>query len=289
MNHFIKLIRPHQWIKNLFILIAPFFGGLFLNPDVIFECIMGITSFSLVSSAIYVLNDLKDVELDRIHPVKKYRPIPMGQVSQSAAILSLISFSFLGLSMGFWLDYAFGYIASGYFILNVAYCFGLKKVAIIDMVILAFGFVLRTLGGGFLADVSMSKWLLIIVFLLSFFLAIAKRRDDILVFMSSGVSVRKSSEKYNLDFINAAMTMLSTVLIVAYIMYTISDEVLERIGFEYLYFTAIFVISGVLRYLQLALVENNSSSPVKVIYTDRFIQITLFLWVLSFFLILYIY
>lgn len=287
MIHYVKLIRPQQWIKNLFIFIPPFFAGVLFNSKTLIEGTIGLISFSLVASAVYILNDLKDIEVDRAHPAKKYRPLASSRISKQAAIALLALFSLTGLGIGFWLNEEFGYVITGYFLLNIGYCFGLKKVAILDMLIVALGFVLRTIAGGFIAEVAISQWLLIMIFLLSFFLAIAKRRDDILLQETSGVSVRKSTEKYNLDFINAAMTMISTIMIMAYIMYTISEEVIERIGFEHLYLTSIFVLSGIMRYLQMALVENKTSSPVRILYTDRFIQSVLVLWVLSFIFIIY--
>lgn len=287
MIHFIRLTRPQQWIKNLFILIPAFFAGNLLDAEVLYRCIIGIISFSLVASSIYVLNDLKDVKMDRLHPVKKFRPIASNQVRPTAAIFITVLYCIAGISIAFLLDQFFAYIVTGYFILNLGYCFGLKKISVLDMIIVAFGFVLRTVGGGFLADVEISKWLLIMIFLLSFFLAIAKRRDDILLYEKSGVSVRRSVEKYNLDFINSAMTMLSTIIIVSYLMYTVSEEAIQRMGFEHLYLTSIFVLAGIIRYLQIALVENNSASPVRILYTDRFIQLILVLWVASFAFIIY--
>ena len=164
MAHYVKLVRPQQWIKNLFIFIAPFFAGVFTDLTVLVKCTVGLISFSLVASAIYVLNDLKDLKVDRLHPVKKYRPLAASKVSPSAAILILIGLGLAGLGIGFGLNREFAYVVTGYFILNIGYCFGLKQVAILDMVIIALGFVLRTVSGGLIADVTISKWLLIMIF-----------------------------------------------------------------------------------------------------------------------------
>ncbi len=284
----IKLIRPQQWVKNLFIFIAPFFAGVLFHREVLVDATIGFISFSLAASAIYILNDIRDVKADRAHPKKKYRPIASGKISTSLSIIIMTILAAIALSLSTLTNLYFTGIIGLYIIINVAYCFGLKHVSILDMVLISFGFVLRTVSGGVIADVPLTQWLVIIIFLLSLFLALAKRRDDILIFNESGNSIRKSSSKYNLEFINSAITMVSTTLIVAYLMYTISDEVVKRINFEYLYFTGLFVILGVLRYLQKTLVENDSSSPVRVLYTDRFIQITLILWGLSYFLILYL-
>jgi 4-hydroxybenzoate polyprenyltransferase len=284
----VKLIRPQQWVKNLFVFIAPFFAGILFQKDVFFDVTIGFIAFSLAASSIYILNDIRDVAEDSAYPKKKHRPIASGKISKALAIVIMLVLCLAALSISTLTNTYFTGILGLYIMINVAYCFGLKHVSILDMVLISFGFVLRTMGGGVIADVPLSQWLVIIIFLLSLFLALAKRRDDILIFNESGNTIRKSSSKYNLEFINSAITMVSTTLIIAYLMYTISDEVVERMDFEYLYFTGIFVILGVLRYLQKTLVENDSSSPVRVIYTDRFIQLTLILWGLSYFIILYL-
>lgn len=284
----IKLIRPQQWVKNLFVFIAPFFAGILFQKEIFIDTAIGFVAFSLAASSIYILNDIRDVDADRAHPTKKNRPIASGKISNTLAIIIMLVMVVSAIVISTFTNSYFTGILATYIIINVAYCFGLKHVSILDMVLISFGFVLRTVGGGVIVDVVLTQWLVIIIFLLSLFLALAKRRDDILIFNESGNSIRKSSSKYNLEFINSAITMVSTTLIVAYLMYTISDEVIERMNFEYLYFTGLFVILGVLRYLQKTLVENDSSSPVRVLYTDRFIQLTLILWGLSYFLILYI-
>lgn len=285
---FIKLIRVHHWVKNLFVFIAPFFAGVLLESQIFIECLIGFTSFSLASSSIYILNDIRDVVADRAHPTKKLRPIASGKISIQSAILIMIILLVISIIIAYSINFYFTAIVVAYLLVNMAYCFGLKHVSIVDMVIVSLGFVLRTIAGGLIADVPLTQWLVIIVFLLSLFLTLAKRRDDILIFNKSGIKVRKSSALYNMEFINSAITLVSTTLLVAYVMYTISDEVVDRMNFEYLYFTSLFVILGVLRYLQRTLVEDDSSSPTKVLYTDRFIQLTLLLWVMSYFLILYI-
>lgn len=285
----LKLIRPQQWIKNLFLLIPLFFAGNFFDYNALYKCVLGIMAFSAIASSIYILNDIKDVKADQKHPGKKYRPLASGKIKQSTAYLLMVVLIVIGTTLSLLLEVNFTIILGIYFILNIGYCFGLKHVSIVDMLIVATGFVLRTLAGGVITHIILSKWLLMMIFLLALFLALAKRRDDILVFLKDGISVRESSSTYNLDFINSALTIISTTIIISYLMYTISDQAFEHIGFEHLYITTIFVISGILRYLQITLVENNSSSPVRVLYTDRFIQTTIILWVISYFIILYIY
>ncbi|MGB3850149.1 MAG: decaprenyl-phosphate phosphoribosyltransferase [Tunicatimonas sp.] len=284
---FIRLLRPGQWAKNTFLFIPAFFAGAFLEPYVFVRLVVSFVCFSGVASSIYILNDYRDVESDRQHPTKCKRPLAAGEVSPTVALLAMAIIATGALGVAWWLDIYFFIALIGYAALNVAYSFGLKHVSILDILIVAFGFLLRTVAGGIVADVPVSQWLVIMIFLLALFLALAKRRDDLLLGQTSGQLMRRSVKSYTLEYVNACLTMLAGIIIVSYLMYTISDEVVGRLG-DHLYFTSIFVIAGMMRYMQISLVENNSGSPTKLLYTDRFIQLTLLAWLASFFALIYL-
>ena len=175
-----------------------------------------------------------------------------------------------------------------YFILNICYCFGLKNISILDIIIIAIGFVLRIKGGGVLAQVEISSWLTIMVFLLALFLAITKRIDDIYLKQTSGIDLRKSIKGYNIELLNILLAVVASIIIMAYLMYTISPQVRLRLGTYRLYYTSVFVIAGLFRYLQITYINRNSDSPTKTLYKDLFIQVVLFLWVISFYIIIYL-
>lgn len=181
----------------------------------------------------------------------------------------------------------FAGIIAGYVMLNLAYSFGLKNVSILDILIISSGFVLRTISGAVVADVFISQWMVVMIFLLALFLALAKRRDDLVVFLNSGDSIRKSIKNYNLEFVNGLLIMISGIVIVSYLMYVISPEVMERFHSQHLYLTSIFVIAGMMRYMQIAMVENKSGSPTKALYADGFIRLVVLGWILSFYVIIY--
>ena len=284
---FIKLLRPEQWAKNTFLFVPAFFAGGLLEPAIFSRLAVSFICFSGMASAIYILNDYRDIESDRQHPTKCKRPLAAGEVSPSVALLAMVIMATGALLVAFWLNPYFFTVLLVYAGLNVAYSFGLKHVSILDILIVAFGFLLRTVAGGLVADVPISQWLVIMIFLLALFLALAKRRDDLLLGKSSGRLMRKSVKNYTLEYVNACLTMLAGIIIVSYLMYTISDEVVGRLG-DHLYFTSIFVIAGMMRYLQISLVENNSGSPTKLLYTDRFVQLTLLAWLMSFFALIYL-
>ena len=283
----IKLLRPEQWAKNLFLFIPAFFAGELSDPDILLRLLIAFVCFSSIASAIYILNDYRDIASDRQHPEKRNRPLASGAVAPPVALMVMGALALGGGVVSFWLDIGFFAIVSLYALMNVGYSLGLKHIAILDIMLIAFGFLLRTVSGGLVADVFISQWLVIMIFLLALFLALAKRRDDLLLGKSSGRVMRRSVQNYNLEYVNACLTLLAGIIIVSYLMYTISDEVVMRLG-EYLYFTSVFVIAGMMRYLQIALVENNSGSPTKLLYTDSFTRLVLLAWVISFFALIYL-
>jgi len=284
---FFFLLRVHHWPKNLFIFIPAFFAGALVDRSVFFLLVQGLISFSLVSSAVYIINDFRDREKDKLHPVKKYRPLASGQVSSTLALILAGVLLAIAIPWGFALAPYFGVSVLTYLILNILYSVSLKNVAILDTLIVSSGFLIRTLAGGWLAEVAISQWLVIMVFLLSFFLATAKRRDDLILFQSGQAPLRTSSKKYTLEFINTILSVLAGVIIVSYIMYTISDDVVNRLHTPYLYVTALFVFAGLIRFLQITMVENRSGSPMRIFLTDTFIQVTIALWILCFFIVIY--
>lgn len=283
----IKLLRPSHWIKNAFVFLPVFFAGQLFTNDKFFHALAGFIIFSMAASAVYALNDIFDVEEDRQHLEKRHRPIASGKISIKTAIFISVSLFIVALGAAFYVHFIFFICILIYIILNIAYSFGLKNIAILDLFIVAFGFILRVIGGGELSAVPVSHWLLIMVLLLSLFLVLAKRRDDLICVENGSKSIRRSSSAYNLDFVNACLTMLSAVMIVSYIMYTVSEEVEARYDSEYLFLTCIFVIAGLMRYLQITMVEKKSGSPIKILYKDYFILAVLAAWILSFYLLLY--
>ena len=290
MKGIIKLIRPKQWIKNLFVFIPMFFGGSLFNTTNIWASVVTFVSFCLAASAIYCFNDIYDLDADRKHPVKCKRAIASGEVSVPQAyatmgIMIAISLAVLVLLPSQCLKV--GAVILFYILLNIAYCARLKEIAILDVCIVAFGFVLRILAGGVATDIVLSNWLVLMTFLLTLFLSFAKRRDDVLRMNETGEAPRKNTSRYNLTFINEAITITGTVTLVCYILYTVSPEVISRFHSQYLYLTSVFVLLGLLRYLQITVVDKQSGDPTKVVLRDRFIQLIVLAWGLSFLVIIY--
>lgn len=292
-SNLLKLIRPHQWLKNVFVMIPMFFGGSLLDPSDIRASVVTFFAFSFIASSVYCFNDIIDVEADRRHPVKCKRPIASGAISVRRA-WALMALMFL-LSVGTvcLLDTYSHVINVGlviliYYILNILYCSKLKQYAIVDVCIIAFGFVLRVLAGGFATDIALSKWLVLMTFLLTLFLSFAKRRDDVLRMNETGEPPRKNTIRYNLTFINQAITITASVTLVCYIMYTVSPEVVNRFHSDLLYLTSVFVLLGLLRYIQITVVDKRSGDPTKMMLRDRFTQCVVLLWALTFLVLIYV-
>lgn len=291
IKDYMKILRPKQWVKNFFVMLPLFFGGELFNGKALLAGAITFLAYSLAASSIYCFNDIHDVDDDRRHSVKRLRPIASGAISISVAYaLMFTCFALSMLSVFLLPDYALqtGGIILFYWLLNLAYCARLKQYAIIDVCIVAFGFVLRLLAGGFATHIPLSKWIVLMTFLITLFMSFAKRRDDVIRMEQTGEAPRKNTIRYNLTFINQAITITASVTLVCYIMYTVSPEVIQNFHTDYLYLTSIFVLVGLLRYIQLAVVDQKSGDPTKVLLKDRFTQLVVVAWLLTFLLIIYV-
>ncbi|MDO9304264.1 MAG: decaprenyl-phosphate phosphoribosyltransferase [Sulfuricurvum sp.] len=283
----LQLIRPHQYIKNLFIFLPIFFALKITDTGLLLNAIIAFIAFSLTASAIYTLNDYHDIEEDKHHPKKRSRPLASGAISKVQAIIIMSILSILSITIMFSLSMQATIILIGYIVMNIAYSFYLKHVAILDISIIAIGFVLRLFIGSAVTNIPLSMWIVIMTFLLALFMALAKRRDDLLIYLDTGQKMRKVIDGYNLQFLDSAMAIMASVVIVAYTIFTTSAEVMARVHSQYLYLTALFVILGIMRYLQITFVYNDSGSPTKIIIKDRFMKVMLAGWIISFAWILY--
>lgn len=292
MKDLLLLLRPHQWVKNCFVFLPLFFNGDLNNLELFLDALVAFVAFCLIASSIYCFNDIYDVEADRKHPQKRMRPIASGKVSVSQAYC-LMGILFLGSILVVCLGLPNSRLETMsvltlYFLMNIAYCVRLKNIALLDVFVIAVGFVLRILVGGMACEIILSHWIILMTFLLALFLAFAKRRDDVVLYQETGVLPRKNVNRYNLDFMNQAITVISAVTMMAYVMYTVSDEVMERFGSHYVYLTTVFVLAGILRYMQITIVDVKSGSPTKVLMKDRFIQLCILGWILAFLILIYI-
>ncbi len=291
MKSLIRLIRPHQWIKNLVVLLPVFFGGALLQPEAVYAALVTALSFSFAASSIYCLNDIVDVEDDRRHPVKCHRPMASGAITVVQGYLLMALMFALSMVSTLLLSSHQTETASVilfYWLLNIAYCLRLKRYAIIDVCIVAFGFVLRILAGGYATDIRLSRWIVLMTFLLMLFLSFAKRRDDVVRMNETGHAPRQNTIRYNLTFINQSITITASVTLVCYIMYTVSPETIQNFHTDYLYLTSVFVLVGLLRYIQISVVDKKSGDPTKVMLHDRFMQCTVLAFGLAFLFIIYV-
>ncbi|MDP2454857.1 MULTISPECIES: decaprenyl-phosphate phosphoribosyltransferase [unclassified Kaistella] len=292
MMKYLKLLRIEQWVKNFFVFLPLFFSGNITHLDLLIKSIFAFVIFSFTASSIYIINDYSDIESDRKHPEKKNRPLASGLISKSSArvilvLLLSIIFILMFLTKDFLQDnlWKFASIVGFYFVMNLAYTFKLKHVAIVDVMIISIGFVLRVLAGGYATGILISQWAILLTFVLALVLAIGKRRGELINAQISG-RTRKSLDGYNVQFADIALSISCALAIVCYLMFTLSPEVQQRFH-PRVFYTVIFVVFAFLRYLQQTLVYNKTESPTKIIYKDRYIQVTLVLWLVAFLLQIY--
>lgn len=283
MREYFRILRTQHYIKNFFIF-APLFFSFNFEKDSLIATSLTFFLFSILASSIYIINDIFDIEEDRKHPLKKNRPLANGSISISSAIVLSALLSLISLALAFFINLAVFKILFIYFILNILYSLKLKHISIVDIFIIAIGFVLRLFAGANSMKLYLSPWIIIMTFLLALFLAIAKRRDDVSLSLQ-GKDTRKNISGYNYEFVNAIMVFMSGVIVVSYILYTLSEEVTLRLGTKFLFLTTFFVILGIFRYMQITFVEQKSGNPIGVVFKDRFLQRTILFWLLSFFLL----
>ncbi len=281
----LKLIRPHQWVKNAFVAAPLFFTPKAVSPESILTVIAGFAFFCVLSSGVYVLNDFLDRDADRQHPTKRNRPLAAGTVSVPVAMVLMVVLIAAGLIGAWLLDAAFAGIALAYFIVNLCYSTFLKRASIIDVMLIALGFVLRVYAGGALIGVEPSVWIISCTMLLALFIALAKRRDDLVKGLDN--SHRVSLAGYSKRFLDTSLAVVLAALLVSYLLYTTQPENRAHFGTDHLYLTAPFVIAGVLRYLQITLVEERSGTPTRVVLTDPFLRYAVLGWLVTFAVLIY--
>ena len=283
----LKLLRVKDWVKNLFILLPLFFSGDLFDFGKLNQTLYVVISFCLVTSFVYILNDIFDIEFDKNHLEKKLRPIPSGKVSVRTSLFIGILFLLIGLTLLWYSSIESFYLTVFYVLLNIFYSYKLKQIPIIDFIIVSIGFVIRVLIGGEIGEIELTQWMIVMVFLLSLFIAVTKRRDDVYQYESENIINRKVIVKYTVEYMDKLITIISSTLLVSYLLFITSESVISRYPSRYLIISFLFVLIGVFRYNQITYVENKSGSPIKILFKDLFLQIILFLWVLTFFIVIY--
>ncbi|PRR80230.1 Decaprenyl-phosphate phosphoribosyltransferase [Clostridium liquoris] len=277
----IQIMRPKQWIKNAFVFAALVFSGKFVEIPLLIINIKTFILFCLTSSTIYILNDLVDVEKDKLHPEKRNRPLPSGRISKKTAItLDILIFVIVVLlSIK---DTKLFFILLTYLVLNVLYSFKLKNVVIIDVMIITFGFVLRVEAGSVSTNIPISPWLILCTILLSLFLALNKRKSELITLKNKSGSHRKILEEYSIEFIDSMLTIVTPSILMAYCLYTFSS-----VQSKSMMLTIPFVLYGIFRYQYLMYKKNIGGKPEDIFTKDIPFLINIVLWIISVLVIIY--
>ncbi len=286
MRNYLKLIRVEQYIKNAFVFAPLFFDSQFLNLDNLINVILAFLCFCTISSSVYIFNDYFDINEDKNHPQKRYRPLASGSISIQNGLVLMLILMISSITVSYLISVELFLVIISYLALNFLYSKWLKHIAILDVNIIAVGFILRIVAGSVVSDVVPSIWILLITYLLALFLGISKRRTDVIL-AENGNDVRKNIEGYNLIFIDVILGILASIIIVSYIFYCISPEVQLHYHSKLLYVSIIFVVNGIFRYLKLVFVDQSTYSPTKIVLNDRFIQFTILGWLLLMSYLLY--
>jgi 4-hydroxybenzoate polyprenyltransferase len=283
----LKAMRPQQWTKNILLFAALLFSqNLFHWRETVLVC-AACAVFCLLSSGVYLFNDLLDIESDRIHPLKRHRPLASGALPVPVGIAACVSLSVGALAAAFWLSTPFAWTAVAYFLLQVAYTVRLKHVVILDVGCIAAGFVLRAVAGGQVIAVTISSWLLICAMLLSLFLALGKRRHELLLLEDGATAHRRILGEYTIDLLDQMISIVTAATVVCYTFYTVAPETVAKFGTTRLVFTVPFVLYGIFRYLYLIHRRQMGGSPEKALLNDGASLVNLALYGLAVIVILY--
>ena len=283
----LQLLRPTQWSKNTVLFAALIFAKhLFRVPDLI-TVTLGFLAFCALASGAYVMNDLRDCERDREHPLKSLRPLPSGRVRRGTATALGVGLVLAGLAGAIALQPGFGLLAGTYFALQVAYTFWLKETVILDVMSIAAGFVIRAVAGGVVIAVPISPWLVICTFLLALFLGFSKRRHELILLEARATEHRASLKEYSPYFLDQMIAVVTASTVVAYAIYTVSPEVREKLGTDKLYLTIPFVLFGIFRYLYLVHQREEGGNPTQLLLRDQPLLVDVLLWIATASLLLY--
>jgi len=274
-----RALRPQQWIKNLFIFAPLIFSQNIFNRPLVVTSLLAFAAFCLVTSAIYLFNDLRDLEEDRLHPVKSRRPLAAGRLKKGTAIVAMAVLGPAGLLIAAAINLNFLLMTVAYVALQVAYCLWLKHVVILDVFVVAAGFLIRVVAGGLAIRVFLSSWLLICTTLLSLFLAMGKRRHELIILEKDAASHRPILREYNIYLLDQMISVVTASTLLAYCLYTISEETVAKFGTRNLIFTVPFVLYGIFRYLYLIHQKSEGGTPETLILKDKPLLVDLFLWV----------
>lgn len=277
---FIRLIRPKQWVKNIFVFTGVIFGEMQNRHELLLLAFFAALSFCLISSAVYIFNDIMDVEQDRKHPVKKLRPIASGEISYYQALLAMNLFFLLSFALGSNVSLFHQLFLASYLAINVLYTLWLKHVVIIDVFCIASGFMLRILSGTIGIGIPPSKWLLLCGMMITLFLGFTKRKAEILQLKESKQEHRKVLEAYDSGFLDELIGITASAVIMAYSLYTMSEETIRIHHTDNLIMTIPFVVFALFRYIYLTHNKAMAGDPTSAILTDKPIILSVFLWAL---------
>lgn len=287
VKNIILSLRPKQWTKNLIIFAGLVFSRHFLNTRYFLESLAAFAIFCLLSGTVYIVNDIVDRESDRMHPVKSKRPIAAKSLAVNSAIIFAVIFAIAALFFAYLMNQLFFLVALAYFILMLAYSFFLKKIVILDVLVVAIGFALRAYAGTVAIDVQISVWLFLCAILLALFLAISKRRHELVLFEAAAPTHRNVLSEYSKPLLDQMISIVTAATLIAYSIYTIAPETVTKFHSKNLVLTIPFVLYGIFRYLYLIYQKQLGGSPESILLEDRSLIISIFGWLLSVIIIIY--
>ncbi|RJP76023.1 MAG: decaprenyl-phosphate phosphoribosyltransferase [Candidatus Zixiibacteriota bacterium] len=280
-------LRPKQWTKNVVIFAGLVFAQQFFHLPALLTSLLAFVAFSLNASSVYLINDIQDLERDRLHPVKRLRPLPAGRLSVKLAVWVSLLLAVGSLALAFTLNVRFGQVLAFYWVMMLAYSLKLKHLVVVDILIISAGFVLRAISGALVLDVMISRWLLACTIFLSLFLILAKRRNEIVELGQGAAGHRAILLEYGDRFLDQMISIATACTIISYVLYTVDPETVEKFRTHNLILTVPFVIYGIFRYLYLVYQRNLGGRPEVVLLTDRPLVLSVVLWIAAAMAIVY--
>ncbi len=288
LKSIIRLLRPVQWLKNGFVFTPLIFSKHLFESNYNYNALLAFAAFCLISSTVYIVNDIIDREADKLHPEKKKRPIAAGEISISLSLLLAAVLTGFVLFLSLLLNFEFQLIIFGYLFLQLAYTFFLKHVVIVDVFIIALGFMLRVFAGAVAIDVEISNWIVITTLFLSLFLAVSKRRSEMMMIQKMQIETKRVVlENYSVQFLDYIIVITATGMAISYSLYTMAERTISVFGSEHLILTTIFVLFGIFRYLYLVVKLEQGENPTAVLIKDAPMGINMLLWIISIIIIIY--